>query len=195
MFGETMFCINCGGQNLAEASFCASCGSPTNKAQQTYSPPMQAPPVMPMQMTPAMQGYGAQLAPRPMDLVQAVKSSFRKFADFKGRASRSEYWYFALATNVGPYLLVIAGSFFSALLGGSDLAYAISNLIGLVAAAALLASIIPSLACATRRLHDTGHSGGAIFLSLIPIVGPIILIVWLASAGEPVDNKYGPASI
>lgn len=189
-----MFCVNCGNQNLSEASFCASCGSPTNRAQQTYSPPMQAPPVMPMQMAPGLQAYAAQLAPRPMDLVQAVKSSFRKFADFKGRASRSEYWYFALAANVGPYLLVIAGTFFSELLGGS-LAYEISNLIGLVAAAALIGSVIPSLACATRRLHDTGHSGGAIFLSLIPIVGPIILIIWLASAGEPFDNKYGPASI
>lgn len=189
-----MFCINCGGQNLDEASFCASCGSPTNRAHQTYSPPMQAPPVMPMQMTPAMQGYATQLAPRPMDLVQAVKSSFRKFAEFKGRASRSEYWYFVLATNVGPYLLVVVSSIFTAMIGYSSFSEFITSLVGLIVAAIFLVSFIPGIACAVRRLHDTGHSGGAVFLSLIPIVGPIILIVWLASAGEPVDNKYGPAS-
>jgi uncharacterized membrane protein YhaH (DUF805 family) len=155
---------------------------------------MQATPVMPMQMTPAMQGYAAQLAPRPMDLVQAVKSSFRKFADFKGRASRSEYWYFALFANVSPYFLVIIGQYFQGQVYSYN-AYRLFSLLTYIALAIFLASIIPSLACATRRLHDTGHSGGAIFLSLIPIVGPIILIVWLASAGEPFDNRYGPASI
>ena len=181
-----MYCINCGSQNQNEARFCNSCGKPINQVQST---PAQA-----MYPSPAVQTYAAKLAPRPMKIDQAVKSAFTKYAVFKGRASRSEYWYFALFANVSPYLLLFVGEY----LQGQSTSYNMYRLFGLLAYVALaifFASIIPSLACAVRRLHDTGHSGGAIFLSLIPIVGPIILIIWMSSAGEPFDNKYGPATI
>jgi uncharacterized membrane protein YhaH (DUF805 family) len=181
-----MFCVNCGSQNHSEARFCNSCGKPTNPSQ---SVPLQA-----IHTAPAVQAYAAKLAPQPMKIDQAIKSAFTKFAVFKGRASRSEYWYFALFANVTPYLLIFVGEY----LQGQSTSYNMYRFFGLFGYAALaifFASIIPSLACAVRRLHDTSHSGGAIFLSLIPIVGPIILIVWLSTAGEPFDNKYGPASI
>jgi len=54
-----------------------------------------------------------------------------------------------------------------------------------------LAVFLPSLAASVRRLHDTGKSGAAIFIALVPFVGSIILIVWLATAGNPGPNQYG----
>ena len=181
-----MYCINCGSQNQNEARFCNSCGKPTNQIQST---PAQA-----MYPTPAVQAYAAKLAPQPMKIDQAVKSAFTKYAVFKGRASRSEYWYFALFANVSPYIFIFASGFVEGFLNYSDFSYTVSRLFSLLAIVIFFASVIPSLACAVRRLHDTGRSGGAIFLSLIPIVGPIILIIWMSSAGEPFDNKYGPAA-
>ncbi|GAA3029358.1 DUF805 domain-containing protein [Streptomyces olivoverticillatus] len=55
-----------------------------------------------------------------------------------------------------------------------------------------LAVLLPSLAVAVRRLHDTDRSGWWVLLSLIPIVGGIILLIFLASASKPQDNAYGP---
>lgn len=55
-----------------------------------------------------------------------------------------------------------------------------------------LAVFLPSLAVAVRRLHDTDRSGWWVLLSLIPIVGGIVLLIFLASAGKPQDNAYGP---
>ena len=54
-----------------------------------------------------------------------------------------------------------------------------------------LAVLLPTLAAAVRRLHDTGKSGAAIFIAFVPFVGSIILIVWLATAGNPGPNLYG----
>jgi len=54
-----------------------------------------------------------------------------------------------------------------------------------------LAVFLPSLAASVRRLHDTGKSGAAILIALVPFVGSIILIVWLATAGIPGPNQYG----
>jgi len=181
-----MYCIHCGSQNHLEANFCNSCGKPTNQ--------IQPPPVQAMQMTPVMQAYTEKLAPRPMNFGQAVKSAFTKFAVFKGRASRSEYWYFALFANISPYLMAYLAMYIRNQ-SYSNLYYNLSFFIVYTGIAVLIASLIPSLACAVRRLHDTGHSGGALFLGLIPIIGSIILFVWLISPGEPVVNKYGPASI
>jgi hypothetical protein len=56
-----------------------------------------------------------------------------------------------------------------------------------------LAIFLPGLAVAVRRLHDTGRSGWWLLLSFIPIVGAIILIVWLATDGDPNPNMHGPS--
>ncbi len=55
-----------------------------------------------------------------------------------------------------------------------------------------LATLIPSLAVGIRRLHDTGKSGWWIFISLIPFVGPIILLIFLVKDSDPGTNLYGP---
>ena len=52
--------------------------------------------------------------------------------------------------------------------------------------------LVPSLAVAARRLHDTGKSGWMLLISLIPLIGGIILLVFMCSDSQPSDNKYGP---
>ncbi|MFT5849293.1 MAG: uncharacterized membrane protein YhaH (DUF805 family) [Patiriisocius sp.] len=98
-----------------------------------------------------------------------------KYADFTGRTSRKEYWMFILV-----YLLIyIPLTIVTEMLG-----------VPLVATLCGLVIVIPSLAIAARRLHDIGRSGWWQLISLIPLLGTIILIVWLATeSGE--DNQYG----
>jgi uncharacterized membrane protein YhaH (DUF805 family) len=55
-----------------------------------------------------------------------------------------------------------------------------------------LAVLIPGLAVAVRRLHDTGRSGWWLLIGLVPLIGAIVLIVFMATDGEPGDNAYGP---
>ena len=118
-----------------------------------------------------------------MTFSQAVTVCFNKFANFNGRATRSEFWWFALFT----YLLVGIPGWIAGATDSSVVAWifgTLSTLFGLV-------TIIPSLAVTWRRLHDTGRAGGWFFICLIPLVGEIILIVWLAMAGQPGANRFG----
>jgi len=113
-----------------------------------------------------------------MSFGDAVKTCFSKYVDFKGRASRAEYWWFFLSYVIVYFIALILGS-------------AVKAAIWLIAIAALV-YVLPLLAAAVRRLHDTGKSGWWYFISLIPLVGPILLIVFLATAGNPAPNQYGP---
>lgn len=103
-----------------------------------------------------------------------------KYAQFSGRARRSEYWYFVLFN----FLISIAISIVASLLGNDikDLASGLYS----------LAVLVPTLAVGSRRLHDTGRSAWWLLLGLIPVIGWIILIVFFATDSTPGDNKYGP---
>ncbi len=105
----------------------------------------------------------------------------QKFATFDGRARRSEFWWFALFTTI---VQVIASIIDRAILGAD-------SQVGVVAGIAWLALIVPSLAVGARRLHDTGRSGWWQLLSLIPLVGTIILIIWWAKDGDTAPNPHG----
>ena len=113
-----------------------------------------------------------------MGFGDAVKTCFTKYAEFKGRASRPEYWWFFLSYVIVYVVLAIVAS----------AARGLSFLLWI----ALLAYIIPLIAAAVRRLHDTGKSGWWYFIVLIPLVGSILLIVFLAGEGQPGANEYGP---
>jgi uncharacterized membrane protein YhaH (DUF805 family) len=107
-----------------------------------------------------------------MDLKQAVIRCVKdKYAEFGGRAGRPEFWYFMLA-----YLIL------NVVLGILHL--------GILSALVYLALLVPSLAAGSRRLHDVGKSGWLQLVGLIPIVGWILVIYWLAlpSTGP---NEYG----
>ncbi len=104
----------------------------------------------------------------------------KKYAVFKGRARRKEYWVFMLInTTVMAILMMI-----EAVTGIQDI-YSISDLYGLVVA-------IPVSAVATRRLHDTGRSGWWQFLILVLVIGWIPLLIWLLKDSDDGNNKYGP---
>ena len=111
----------------------------------------------------------------------------KKYADFSGRARRKEYWMFVLFNMIVFYLLAMVVSFFTSFVPG--------ELGGIIIVTFMivysLGMMIPSWAVAVRRLHDTDLSGWYMFISLIPIVGGIMLIVYLATDGSPGDNRYG----
>jgi uncharacterized membrane protein YhaH (DUF805 family) len=108
----------------------------------------------------------------------------KKYATFQGRARRKEYWYFALFNILITIVLSIidaAGGLMSAEAG-----------IGLLSGLYWLAILIPTIAVSVRRLHDINRTGWWLFLSLVPIVGPIVLLVFAVQDGTQGENKYGP---
>jgi len=107
--------------------------------------------------------------------------AFKQYADFSGRATRSEYWYFILFYSI----LVIIASFVDTLLSGQDNTFPVVTMI------VILVHIMPSLAVSVRRLHDIGKSGWWYLISLIPVIGPIILIIFAVLDSDQ-DNQYGP---
>ena len=133
---------------------------------------------------PESSGYGTapvsgdpSVAPlRGATFAQAVQRFFQRYAQFRGRASRSEFWWWYLASVIIE--IVLRG------LGSQSSAFAL--LAGLFG----LAVIVPQLAVGARRLHDTNRSGWWQLLALIPIVGWIILIVWWASAEKPEGVRF-----
>lgn len=107
------------------------------------------------------------------------KLAFQKYADFSGRSRRSEYWYFVLFNALISWALLFLGGVIGEVVGLA--------LYGIYA----LAAIIPSLAVLVRRLHDTGRSGWWFLIAFIPLVGGILLIVWLATDGVGEQNRWG----
>ncbi|MEW2050910.1 DUF805 domain-containing protein [Streptomyces sp. NPDC005476] len=101
----------------------------------------------------------------------------KKYAVFGGRARRQEYWMFTLFSVIVSIVLAII----DAAIG--------SSILGIIYAVAVL---LPSLGVAVRRLHDTGRSGWWILIALVPLVGAIVLLVFLASEGKQEPNQYGP---
>ncbi|MFF5563887.1 DUF805 domain-containing protein [Streptomyces sp. NPDC012623] len=101
----------------------------------------------------------------------------KKYAVFSGRARRKEYWMFVLINFVITVALGIIGNVI-----GAD---------GVLNGIYSLAVLIPGLAVAVRRLHDTGRSGWWLLIGLVPLVGFIILIVFLAIEGERGANAHG----
>jgi len=114
---------------------------------------------------------------------------FKKYADFQGRARRSEYWLFWLfcfivGLVIGVLRLATGGM--EAMQSGRLDAMGVVNLLF------SLAVLIPSLAVAFRRLHDTNRSAWWILIAFIPILGWIALIVFYLLPGTPGPNRFGP---
>jgi uncharacterized membrane protein YhaH (DUF805 family) len=102
----------------------------------------------------------------------------KNYVGFTGRAQRKEYWMFVLFNLIISIILAILES----LLGITNV------LTGLYS----LAVLLPSLAVAFRRLHDTGRSAWWILIGLIPLIGAIILIVFYCQDSDPNENQHGP---
>jgi len=117
---------------------------------------------------------------------------WKQYADFSGRARRTEYWMFYLFNVIIIFLFCIVAGIVAA---GVTAAAGDASLILFMVMIPLiiygLAVFIPDLAVTVRRLHDTGKSGWWFFIQLIPMVGGIWLLVLLCMDSEPGTNKWG----
>ena len=108
----------------------------------------------------------------------------KKYAEFGGQAQKAEYWFFFLFTILVSVVLGIIDR-----ITGSFMPQVGMGLLGVLYS---LAVFIPTLAVSIRRLHDTGRSGWWLFIGLIPLVGVIVLIIFMVQDSNPGENQYGP---
>ena len=123
-----------------------------------------------------------------MNFTAAIRSFWSRFADFKGRSRRSEYWYvqlFLVVTN-----LAVAGIDLALMDGDVDrfIANGGGGIVGLIW---IFATIVPALAVLIRRLNDSGKTGWWALVGFIPFVGAIVLLVFTVTDSSPGENKYG----
>ena len=107
----------------------------------------------------------------------------KKYAVFGGRARRKEYWYFFLFSMIISIVLTIIDGVTGSLSTEAGM--------GILSGIYTLGVLIPSIAVAVRRLHDINRSAWWLLLALIPFIGAIVLIVFLASDSNPEENQYG----
>ncbi|MFK7925271.1 MAG: DUF805 domain-containing protein [Bacteroidia bacterium] len=110
--------------------------------------------------------------------------ALKNYAGFSGRASRKEYWMFFLFHALFIVAMAFSSSFVQETIG--------LRIGAVFLAIYLLGTMIPSLAVTVRRLHDINRSGWSILLRFIPLVGSIILLIYLVTEGDTRDNQYGP---
>ena len=125
--------------------------------------------------------YGAQPShnySQEIGFGDAIKICFNKFADFEGRARRSEFWWwylFNVIVSMVVNIITIPMGYIPGIV--------FSGIISLIL-------LLPNLAAAVRRLHDTGRSGWMYLIGLIPCIGIIFLIIWFCEDSQG-DNEYG----
>ena len=108
------------------------------------------------------------------------KKALRNYTNFSGRARRKEYWYFVLV-QMG---LIIVAMILDAIIFNSET--------GLFYIVVVHGLFLPGLAVTIRRLHDTSRSGWWFLLSILPLIGSIVLLVFLASDTKLETNQWGP---
>ncbi|MDD7317803.1 MAG: DUF805 domain-containing protein [Prevotella sp.] len=114
-----------------------------------------------------------------MTLVSSFqKMVFKNYCNFKGRASRSEFWFFCLAYTV----LYAVASMLSSIIGDAN--FILVSVLGLVLC-------LPMLGVCWRRFHDIGKSGAWYLLMLIPVIGWIINIILWTKPSQPGSNRFG----
>jgi len=105
----------------------------------------------------------------------------KNYVTFSGRARRSEYWYFVLFNLIA-----------SVVLGVLDAIMQVAGGVGFLGLLYTLAVLLPTIAVGVRRMHDIGKSGWWLLLPIIPLVGLIVMIVFLVKDSVPGENQYGP---
>jgi uncharacterized membrane protein YhaH (DUF805 family) len=140
---------------------------------------------------PAAASTGSPLAPRKVSFGQAISRFYGNYANFSGRASRSEYWFVWLySALIGLPLSRLAFPSVDPATG-----YPIANQMWLgIMSLWFLANLVPSLAVLWRRFHDVNKSGGYYFMALIPIVGAILVLIALCTDSDAQQNRFGPAA-
>lgn len=160
-----MFCKHCGNILPENAKFCTSCGAPVENATVERNTAWNS-------------GYETVHSAEPVPqvgFVEAIKLFFSKYADFSGRARRSEYWWVV-------FFNILVGTLLRQIAGDDSFVPAIWN----------LAVLIPSIAISVRRLHDVGKRGTYYLWNLLPIVGQIMMLIQVTKDSAPA-NEFGPS--
>ena len=156
-----MICPTCQKENETSAKFCGICG--TQLIEKLIENPIST-----------FQDTGLQ---NPMvGFGEAIGLGFKNYVNFEGRATRAEYWWWALFALLGGVATGILDSL------GAGFTQSLFN----------LAILIPGFALGARRLHDIGKSGCWQLLYLIILVGWIVLIIWFIRQGSTGPNTHGP---
>ena len=132
-----------------------------------------------------MQNFSQQLdkisnqdqAESQFNMIDWFVKCLKNYANFTGRARRKEYWFFTLTYLITMIITIIIDS----ILGTN----------GIFTGIFILAMIVPSLSVAIRRLHDINRSGWYWLIQIIPLVGPILFLIWLTTETKPEVNQWG----
>ena len=160
-----MYCPKCGTEIPAGSWYCPCCDAYVGSASDSV------PGVDTVNLPVQKIGFG-----------EAVRNFFTHYADFAGRATRSEYWFVVLFNLLVSIAISVIGGLIS------------EQLVSVLSGIYSLATLIPGFAIVWRRLHDIGKSGGWYFIGLVPLVGWIILLVFLCK-DSGADNRFGPRKV
>ena len=119
-----------------------------------------------------------------VELGTAIKLGFQRYIDFTGRSTRAEFWWWLLFLVVANIALLVADGLTS---NSSTFGPIGGQLQGLF----ILATLIPSVAVAVRRLHDINRTAWWLLLCLVLVIGWVVLLVWTNNRGNNGTNKYG----
>jgi uncharacterized membrane protein YhaH (DUF805 family) len=177
-----MFCSNCGEKLDEGAMFCTKCGAKVEEAA-SDNQNSQLMPQQQINVNVALQNAvanGAEAHSQSKNAWQYFCDAFRKYAVFKGRARRSEFWFFYLFYILFNFVAMFIDNilhlrFSGTIFGGT----------GLIQLLWSLASLIPNLSLSWRRMHDVNRCGA---FCLIPIYN----IVLLVTEGDKGENRFGP---
>lgn len=173
-------CSNCGTPLEPNTLFCSNCGTPVGT--DTTTP--EAVKTSPTQRTNSVYDW------EPFELNELDTLTFvltKKYIEFQGRASRSEFFRYNLMISLCLTIISIIMDIIKLITNDIMTAIVLYILLGIID----LALILPGLAIAVRRLHDTNKSGWYLLINLIPIVGPIWFLILMLTKGDVYTNNYG----
>jgi uncharacterized membrane protein YhaH (DUF805 family) len=113
-----------------------------------------------------------------MNFKEAIQSGFSNYANFRGRACRSEFWYWQLFLLMGGLVAEIFD-------------YGIGTRFSPLSMIFWVGTVVPDLAVYVRRLHDSDRIGWWLLLFFVPLIGAIVLLVWLCTRGTGGYNRFG----
>lgn len=127
------------------------------------------------------------MSPQYVNMVDAVKLFFSNYVNFKGRSTRSEYWWVILASFILGLVLGILGAIMTAAKGGEP-----STLFTVLFWLVEIALLVPSLSLCIRRLHDVGKTGWLLLLAIVPIANFYLLYLYCQPSDGP--NQWGDSA-
>lgn len=185
--GRFMYCKYCGKPIDDDSVYCPVCSRPlTSNPNQTKTDEEKKTP--PTDTKVNYQNYVPSVC---IDFVSAIKNYYTNYANFNGRARRSEYWwavsYNALVSTIVTIVpMCVCSVFFEKPEDAVSFCYMLNIIWSLI-------HILPNISLVVRRLHDIGKSGFNYFLNYVPFVGPFIVLYYMCQSSSYYDNQWGPS--